>query len=98
MKRVAALLVFIPGLFGVHTPGQTAPPSSTGANPGSGTAGRPLTIREAEAMALQRNPDITIGKLRALEAREFVRQTRSALIAALREARHSPFHLDPHRP
>lgn len=30
-------------------------------------------------MALQRNPDITIGKLRALEAREFVRQTRSAL-------------------
>jgi outer membrane protein len=45
---------------------------------GSSTA-RPLTIREAEAIALQRNPNITIGKLRALEAREFVRETRSAL-------------------
>jgi outer membrane protein len=79
MKRVAALLVFILGLFAVCTPGQTTPPSSAGANPGSGAAGRPLTIREAEAMALQRNPDITVGKLRALEAREFVRQTRSAI-------------------
>jgi outer membrane protein len=39
---------------------------------------RPLTIREAEAIALRRNPDITLGKLRALEAREFVRETRSA--------------------
>lgn len=39
---------------------------------------RPLTIREAEAIALQRNPDITVGNLRALEAREFVRETRAA--------------------
>jgi outer membrane protein len=37
-----------------------------------------LSIREAEAIALERNPDITIGKLRALEAEEFVRVTRSA--------------------
>ena len=89
MRRLAALLVFALSLLTVRTLGQTTPPSSTpgptmparsaGANPGSGPTGRPLTIREAEAIALQRNPDITIGKLRALEAREFVRQTRSAL-------------------
>jgi len=37
-----------------------------------------LTIREAEAIALQRNPNITVGKLRAMEAHQFVRETRSA--------------------
>lgn len=45
---------------------------------GANSAARPLTIREAEAIALQRNPNITLGKLRALQAREFVRETRSA--------------------
>jgi outer membrane protein len=79
MKRVAALLVFVLALFAVRTSGQTTPQGSAPGNPGSSTSGRTLTIREAEAMALQRNPDITVGKLRALEAREFVRQTRSAL-------------------
>src|SRR5262249_9936026 len=40
--------------------------------------GRPLTLAEAEAIALRNNPLITIGKLEALVAREFVRETRSA--------------------
>ncbi len=79
MKRVATLLVLVLVLLGIRTTGQTTPPSSGSGSPGSSATGRPLTIREAEAMALQRNPDITIGKLRALEAREFVRQTRSGL-------------------
>jgi len=39
-----------------------------------------LTLRQAEALALKNNPQITIGKLRALEAREYVRETRSALL------------------
>lgn len=53
---------------------QTAPQSPMG----EGASSRTITIREAEAIALQRNPNITIGKLRALQAREFVRETRSA--------------------
>jgi outer membrane protein len=42
--------------------------------------GRPLTLAQAEALALKNNPQITIGKLRALEAREYVREARSALL------------------
>ena len=39
-----------------------------------------LTIQEAEAIGVRNNPQITVGKLRALEAREFVREARSALM------------------
>jgi len=39
-----------------------------------------LTRRQAEALALKNNPQITVGKLRALEAGQFVRAQRSALL------------------
>jgi outer membrane protein len=39
-----------------------------------------LTLAQAEATALRNNPQITIGKLRALEAQQYVRETRSALL------------------
>ena len=42
--------------------------------------GNPLTLQQAESLALRNNPQITIGKLRALEARQYVRETRSALL------------------
>jgi len=42
--------------------------------------GHPLTIEEAEKNALQRNPQITVGKLQALQAQQYVRQARSALL------------------
>jgi outer membrane protein len=55
-----------------------------GAPPGNSTATsdneKLLTIREAEAIGVRNNPQITIGKLRALQAREFVREARSALM------------------
>src|SRR5262249_8120915 len=41
---------------------------------------RGLTIQEAEAVALKNNPQITVGKLRALEAHEFVREVRATLM------------------
>jgi outer membrane protein len=41
---------------------------------------RTLTRREAEAIALKNNPQITIGKLRALEAQQYVRETRAGLM------------------
>ncbi|HKW56804.1 MAG TPA: TolC family protein [Candidatus Acidoferrum sp.] len=39
-----------------------------------------LSLAQAEAIALKNNPQISIGKLRALVARQFVRETRSALM------------------
>jgi outer membrane protein len=39
-----------------------------------------LTLAQAEAIALKNNPQITIGKLRALLARQYVREARSALL------------------
>ena len=42
-------------------------------------AGRELTLAQAEAIALKNNPQITIGKLSALVAHQYVREARSAL-------------------
>jgi outer membrane protein len=39
-----------------------------------------LTLGQAETLALQKNPQITVGKLKALEAHEFVREARSAYL------------------
>ena len=47
--------------------------------PPTGT-GTPLTLQQAEAIALKNNPQITIGKLRALAAQQYVREARSALL------------------
>lgn len=44
------------------------------------SAGRELTLAQAEALALKNNPQITIGKLRALVAHQYVREARSALL------------------
>ena len=63
-------------------------PAATGCSridaavPANGVSGPPrkLTLKEAEALALRNNPQITIGKLRSLEAREYVREARSALL------------------
>ena len=39
-----------------------------------------LTLEQAEAIALKSNPQISVGRLRALIAREFVIEQRSALL------------------
>jgi outer membrane protein len=44
------------------------------------TPRNPLTLQQAESLALRNNPQITTGKLRALEARQSVRESRSALL------------------
>ena len=49
-------------------------------NPTNASAAIPLTLAQAEALTLKNNPQITIGKLRALEAQQYVRETRSALL------------------
>lgn len=56
-------------------PPPTAQPTST---PQQG--GKPLTLAEAEATAIKNNPQITVGRLRALIAQQYVRESRSALM------------------
>ena len=41
---------------------------------------RTLSLAEAEAFAVKNNPQITIGKLRALAAQQYVRESRSGLM------------------
>jgi outer membrane protein len=53
---------------------------SSAATPTQTQAGSPLTLQQAEAIGLKNNPQISVGKLRALEAQQFVRETRSALL------------------
>jgi outer membrane protein len=78
MKRFCARL--LPTLFlcsAAFAQGQTHAPSAPApAQPD----GAPLTLRQAEAIALKNNPQITIGKLQALVARQNIRETRAALL------------------
>jgi outer membrane protein len=55
-------------------------PADSPAPTRSASVGRELTLNQAEALALKNNPQITIGKLRALVARQYVREARSALL------------------
>jgi outer membrane protein len=76
--RRTALFVLLLGATSSLAQGQPqAQPGPSGAP--SGTA---LTLAQAEATALRNNPQITIGKLRALVAQQYVRETRSALLPA----------------
>ena len=59
---------------------QNPMPSPAQAPTTAPATGRSLTLREAEAFALQKNPQITVGNLRAMQAHEFVREARSALM------------------
>jgi outer membrane protein len=52
----------------------------TAQQPGAGPQQITLTLAQAEAVALKNNPQITVGRLRTLVAREFVREQRSALL------------------
>lgn len=63
-----ALLACSPLLGQTQTATPSAPP------------GRTLTLAQAEALALKNNPQITIGRLRALAAQQYVREARSALL------------------
>ena len=61
-------------------PAQTAPINPPAAAGQSQPAGSPLTRTQAEAIALKNNPQITIGKLIALQSWQSVREARSALL------------------
>ena len=84
MRRstLISLLVLAAVALAARCPAQqtpATPPMTSPANAPSSNA-RTLTIEDAEAIAIRNNPQITVGKLQALQAREFVREARSALM------------------
>lgn len=83
MKRGKAflLLVIVAGMTARTAAAQDNPLKETDNSHNTGkTTEKSLTLQEAEAIAIRNNPQITVGKLRALQAREFVREARSALM------------------
>lgn len=82
LATLAALLIACEAVE-AQTPtaatGQQATPTSAPAASAHG-ASVLLTQAQAEAIALKNNPQITIGKLRALVAQQYVREARSALM------------------
>jgi outer membrane protein len=59
------------------TPSNPQAPSSS-SSPGQ-TAARPLTLKDAEQLALQNNPQISVARLNALASQQATREVRSAL-------------------
>jgi outer membrane protein len=59
---------------------QLSTPLARTSKPPTFPPGYKLTIKEAEDMALRSNPQITIGQLQALQAHQYVRETRAALL------------------
>ena len=84
MRLYFVLILLIPASFlGVapafaQTPGSGAT-AAVPANTSQGAA-QTLSLEQAEAIALKNNPQITIGKLRALQAQQYVREARSYLL------------------
>jgi len=63
----------------IHAQAPPPPPAAAG-NATAAGAGTPLTLQQAEAIAIKNNPQITIGKLNALVSQQNVREARSALL------------------
>jgi outer membrane protein len=80
-RPLLALLVVVAAAccpLGAEAQNHPATPAATPEQPSP--TGTSLTLPEAEAIALRNNPRITIGRLRALQAQQYVRETRSALL------------------
>ena len=74
---LSLLLVFASTSANAQAPSGAASPANSSQATSSATS---LTLAQAEAIALKNNPQISIGKLRALVAHQYVRESRSALL------------------
>ena len=77
--QLAAMLLVVSVAPSVAQQKPTTPAPTPTSTTTSTSATRPITLQEAEATAIKNNPQITVGKLQALQAREFTRETRAAL-------------------
>jgi len=85
VKRPTFLWLALMAGLAVSAAGQESTSSSatstaTPPAPGAVPAETSLTRRQAEALALKNNPQISVGKLRALMAGQYVQEQRSALL------------------
>jgi outer membrane protein len=78
VRKATALAIACFGAVSMQIAAQEPPSRHPDPSTGQSVAPRQLTITEAEAIALKNNPQITVGKLLALQAHESVRETRSA--------------------
>jgi outer membrane protein len=79
VKRFAELAAMLIAVSAAPSVAQQAPTTPAPAAAATAPTTRPITLQEAEATAIKNNPQITVGKLQALQAREFSRETRAAL-------------------
>lgn len=81
MKQFVQLATMLLAVSVARSVAQQMPTTPASASPSTTTtpATRQITLQEAEATAIKNNPQITVGKLQALQAREFTRETRAAL-------------------
>lgn len=80
MRQAASFTILFVLTCGLANGQAASSKASPQASAQTATGGTPLTVAQAEAIAIKNNPQITIGKLRALEAQQFVRESRSALL------------------
>jgi outer membrane protein len=80
VRKAPALVMLWLGVASLQTAAQEPPttPVANSTKQSSASPAKQVTITQAEAIALQNNPQITVGKLIALQAHESVRETRSA--------------------
>lgn len=74
---LSLLFVLTCGLANAQAPASRVKPQASAQ---ASTTATPLTLADAEAIALKNNPQITVGRLRALAAEQYVRESRSALL------------------
>ena len=79
MSRPIFFLLASIALLSVRVRAQAVPPRPDASASAVGSATQ-LTLQQAEAIAIKNNPQITIGRLRALAAQQYVREARSALL------------------
>ena len=79
MSRPIFFLLASIALLSVRAQAQAVSPPPDASTNAVGTAAQ-LTLQQAEAIAIKNNPQITIGRLRALAAQQYVREARSALL------------------
>lgn len=78
--KLSSLAVFSLFFFTTIAAAQQQPSMAPQVPAATSASARDLTLEQAEALALKNNPQITIGRLRTMVAREFVIEQRSALL------------------
>ena len=83
MKQFVQLATMLLAACVAPSVAQQMPTPPASASPSATPATRQITLQQAEATAVKNNPQITVGRLQALQAREFTRETRAALYPQL---------------